>query len=82
LGLKRLSRSERLPLSVGFPFGLSMGINLPLPAKIVTEVLPPIDIIAQFGENPDVAEIDSHVRRVMQSALDKLAAQRRFPILG
>ena len=80
LGLKRLMRIEQMPVSFGFPFGLSVGaINLPLPAKIVTQVLEPIDITAQFGENPDVAEVDAHVRKVMQSAMDDLAAQRRFP---
>ena len=35
---------------------------------------------ATFGTNPDVDEVDDHVRRVMQRALDALAAQRRFPI--
>lgn len=83
LGLKRLMRTEQMPVSFGFPFGLSVGgLNLPFPAKIVTQILEPIDITAQFGENPDVAEMDTHVRKVMQSALDELAAQRRFPILG
>lgn len=83
LGLKRLLRSDRMPLAMGFPLVLSVGAyNLPLPAKIVTEILPPIDIVAQFGDDPDVGEIDEHVRNVMQSALDRLAAQRRFPVLG
>jgi len=83
LGLKRLTRSEQVALSLGLPLGLSVGtINLPLPAKITTHVLAPIDVTAQFGKNPDVAEVDAHVRKVMQSALDNLAAQRRFPILG
>lgn len=84
LGLKRLLRSDILPLSFGFPFGLSAAIppNLPLPAKIVTRVLEPIDVTAQFGENPDVDEVDKHIRSVMQQALDDLAAKRRFPILG
>jgi 1-acyl-sn-glycerol-3-phosphate acyltransferase len=83
LGLKRLVRLEEMPVSFGFPFGLSVGTaNLPLPSKIVTQVLPPIDITAQFGANPDVAEVDAHVRQVMQSALDELAAERRFPVLG
>ena len=83
LGLKRRVRLEHMPVSFGFPFGLSVGtINLPLPAKIVTQILPPIDITAQFGGNPDVAEVDAHVRKVMQSASDELGAQRRFPILG
>jgi len=57
-------------------------VNLPLPTKIVTQVLEPIDIVAEFGEDPDIDEVDAHVRAVMQRGLDKLAAKRRFPILG
>ena len=56
--------------------------NLPLSSKIVTQVLEPIDITAQFGKKPDVADVDAYVRKVMQSALTDLAAQRRFPVLG
>jgi hypothetical protein len=56
--------------------------NLPLPTKIVTQVLEPIDITARFGPDPDVAEVDVYVRSVMQSALSELARKRRFPILG
>jgi 1-acyl-sn-glycerol-3-phosphate acyltransferase len=83
LGLRRL-RSEILPVTVGFPFGLSVlvPVNIPLPTKIVTEVLEPIDIFACFGEDPDVREVDAHVRSVMQEALDRLARQRRLPVLG
>ena len=55
---------------------------MPLPAKIVTRVLEPIDIAAQFGEDPDIDEVDLHVRAVMQEALDELARERRFPVLG
>lgn len=84
LGIKRLLRSAILPLSFGFPFGFSAAIppNLPLPTKIVTQVLEPIHITEQFGENPDIDEVDEHVRSVMQEALTALAAKRRFPILG
>src|SRR5690242_5040668 len=83
LGLTK-ARMDILPLSVGFPFGLSMIFppNLPLPGKIVTEVLEPIDITARFGKDPDVDEVDRHVRAVMGAALQRLAGQRRFPILG
>ena len=45
-------------------------------------VLPAIDITARFGEEPDVAEVDAYVRKVMQEGLDKLAGQRRFPVFG
>jgi 1-acyl-sn-glycerol-3-phosphate acyltransferase len=83
LGAQRF-RSDILPLSVGFPFGLSvvMPPNVPLPTKIVTQVLGPIDIIARFGEDPDVGGVDTHVHSVMQTALGRLARARRFPVLG
>ncbi|OBF00336.1 glycerol acyltransferase [Mycobacterium sp. 852002-10029_SCH5224772] len=83
LGLTK-ARMDILPISVGFPFGLSVIFppNLPLPAKIVTEVLEPIDVTARFGDDPDIDEVDAHVRAVMEAALQRLAGQRRFPILG
>jgi SH3-like domain-containing protein len=59
-----------------------MPVNLPLPTKIVTQVLPPIDITARFGTHPDVEEVDGHIRWVMQSVLDELGRRRWFPILG
>lgn len=82
--LDKLLRAKILPISFGFPFGLSavLPVNLPLPTKIVTRVLEPIDVTAEFGSSPDIDEVDAHVRRVMQRALDELAADRRFPVLG
>ena len=55
---------------------------MPLPTKIVTQVLQPIDITAEFGDDPDVAEIDAHVRSVMQSAVDRAGPQAWLPIFG
>ena len=46
------------------------------------QVLEPIDVLKEFGEDPDVDAVDAHVREVMQTALDQLAKKRRFPILG
>jgi len=82
--LDKLLRAKILPISFGFPFGLSavLPVNLPLPTKIVTQVLPAIDIVAEFGEDPDVDEVDAHVRHVMQKALDALAKERKLPVLG
>lgn len=84
LRLDKLIRSDILPISFGFPFGFSMllPLNVPLPTKIVTQTLDPIDVAAEFGADPDVATVDAHVRHVMQTALDELAAERRFPVLG
>jgi len=83
LGLKRF-RIEILPVTIGLPFGLTIFFpaNLPLPAKIVYQVLEPIDVVARFGADADVHEVDAHVRSVMQSALDRLGRERRLPILG
>ena len=83
LGLPRI-RMKIFPLTVGFPFGLTtmMPANLPLPAKLVYQLLEPIHVRAEFGENPDVAEVDAHVRSVMQRALDRLGRERRVPLLG
>jgi len=81
---RRLFRTDILPISFGFPFGLSVliPVNMPLPAKIVTEVLAPIDVPATDGEPDDITAVDAHVRRVMQTALHRLARRRRVPLLG
>lgn len=80
---RKLFRTDILPISIGFPFGLSVvaPVNMPLPTKIVTEVLPPIDI-AKLADAHDVKRIDAHVRWVMRKGLKDLAAQRRFPVIG
>ncbi len=84
LKLDERMRSKLAPLTFGFPFGFSLGVppNFPLPAKIRTRVLEPIDIRAEFGPAPDIAEVDRIVRERMQTALDEMAQERRFPILG
>ena len=85
LGLDRTLRLKVLPISLALPWGLNIGDflgHIPLPAKITTEVLPPIDLHAEFGEDPDLEEVYDHVVRVMQETLDSLAEERRYPILG
>jgi 1-acyl-sn-glycerol-3-phosphate acyltransferase len=83
-GLEKRLRTKYLPVTFGFPFGLTLAFpaNIPLPTKITTRVLEPIDIEAAFGPDPDVDEVDRAVRERMQEALDELAAARRFPVLG
>ncbi len=81
---RRLFRTDILPVSLGLPFGLSVlvPVNMPLPSKIVAEVLDPIDVAAQWETNPDLDRIDGRVRRAMQAGLDRLARRRRLPIIG
>ena len=45
-------------------------------------VLAPIHVTDEFGSDPDVDEVDAHVRHVMQEALNELSRKRRFPVLG
>ena len=69
-----------LPISIALPWGLNVGDflgHVPLPAKITIEVLAPIDLREQFGDDPDLDEVYDHVTRVMQETLDTLAAERR-----
>ena len=77
-------RSDILPVTLGFPFGVSAVVpfNIPLPTKIVTQVLKPIDLTAEYGNDPDVKAVDADVRAAMQGAMDSLARERRFPVLG
>jgi 1-acyl-sn-glycerol-3-phosphate acyltransferase len=85
LALDRLFRLKVLPISVALPWGVNVGDmlgHIPLPAKITVETLPPIDLREEFGPDPALDDVYDHIRRVMQDALDALAAERRFPVLG
>jgi 1-acyl-sn-glycerol-3-phosphate acyltransferase len=85
LGLDRLFRLKVLPVSLALPWVVNVGDlfgHLPLPAKITVEALPAIHLREEFGPEPDVDEVYSHVLRTMQETLDALAAERRFPVLG
>ena len=85
LRLDKLARLKVLPISIALPWGLNVGDfagHIPLPAKITIEVLPPIDLEREFGPDPDVDEVYAHVTAQMQEALDGLAAERRFPVIG
>lgn len=84
LHIDKLIRTKYFPISFGFPFGLTAAFppNLPLPTKIVTRVLDPIDVAAEFGPDPDLREVDAVIRARMQENLDDLRRERRFPVLG
>jgi len=89
LGLDRMFRIKVMPLVLGPPFGVVPGgiPTWPLPAKITVELGPPIDWSSRYA--PEAAEDELIVRHcyqelteTMQTTLDRLAAERRFPILG
>ena len=85
LRLDRMFRLKVLPISLAIPWGLNVGDMLghwPLPAKIQVRALPPIDPRKQFGQNPDLDEINEYVLGTMQATLDELAEKRRLPVIG
>ena len=81
LGLEKRLRTKYLPVTFGFPFGLTLAFppNLPLPTKIRTRVLEPIDIVEEFGADPDIAEVDRVVRERMQAAIERAEARAALP---
>ncbi|TMK71622.1 MAG: glycerol acyltransferase [Actinobacteria bacterium] len=85
LRVDRTLRLKVIPISLALPWGVNVGDllgHIPLPAKITVEVLAPIDVRAQFGNEPDVGEVYDHVTNLMQETLETLAAERRFPVIG
>ena len=85
LRLDRTFRLKVLPISIALPWGLNIGDmlgHIPLPAKITIRVLEPIDLRAEYGENPDLQEVYDDVLGRMQDCLDRLAAERRLPVIG
>jgi 1-acyl-sn-glycerol-3-phosphate acyltransferase len=87
-GLKKKLRGTTLPIMLGFPFGLTIETiptHLPLPAKIRTELLDPIPVDNDPERVNDRAYVNSiylEVLTAIQDAMNRLAKQRRFPILG
>lgn len=85
LHLDRLLRLKVLPVSLAAPWGLNLGDflgHVPLPSKLTVEVLPAIDLTGSPHSDVDVARAYRYVTSVMQSTLDSLAEQRRFPLVG
>ena len=85
LRLDKLFRLKVLPISIALPWGLNIGDlagHIPLPSKITIQVLEPIELRKEFGEQPDIDEVYEEILDRMQRGLDALAAERRLPLLG
>lgn len=88
LRLKELLRAESMPIVAGLPFGIwpeLLPSHIPLPAKIVNEILDPIQLRTDPQAAKDdayVNEIFTRVERTVQEGVNRLAAKRRLPIIG
>ncbi|MBW3618676.1 MAG: acyltransferase family protein [Actinobacteria bacterium] len=85
-GLGDRFRAAKVPIVVGPPFGIAIEtvpMHLPLPAKIRTEFLDPIDLDAgpEDASDEDLhRQVYEHVEAAIQAGMDRLAAKRRFPV--
>ena len=87
-GLKSTLRGANLPIIAGFPFPIAVEVlpaHVPLPAKIRTELLEPIEV----DDDPERADDEAYVQKIydevhdaIQAGMDRLAAKRTLPILG
>ena len=85
LRLDAMFRLKVLPISISLPWIVNVGDmagHLPLPAKIAIEVLPPVHLRERFGDDPDPDEVYEHLITSMQATLDRLADERRLPVIG
>jgi len=88
LQFKKLLRSDVAPIVAGLPFGIWPEIlpsHIPLPAKISTEILDPIEVDTDPGRASDDAYVNRIYGEVQQRIHDgvrRMARQRRLPILG
>ncbi|HET9876651.1 MAG TPA: glycerol acyltransferase, partial [Mycobacterium sp.] len=75
----KVLRLKGIPISLALPWGLNIGDlagHIPLPSKIAIEVQEPIDVAGS-----DQA-VNDKVMASLQTGVDRLAAQRRFPVIG
>jgi 1-acyl-sn-glycerol-3-phosphate acyltransferase len=80
LGLDRMFRLKVLPISVSLPWVINVGDmfgHVPLPAKITSQVLEPIDV-----RELDTDEAYDMIVDRMQRVLTALQAERRLPVIG
>jgi len=83
LMVDKLARLKSVPILLAPPWGLVISDlipRLPLPTKIVIEVQEPIDAADIAGADDDV--INDKVVASLQNGVDRLAAERRFPVVG
>jgi 1-acyl-sn-glycerol-3-phosphate acyltransferase len=87
-GLDKRLRGATMPIISGFPFPLAIEIlpaHVPLPAKIRTEILDPIDVDHDPERLNDLDYVEGIYRQVqgsIQAGMDRLAKRRKFPVFG
>ncbi len=88
LRLKKYLRTEIAPLVLGFPFGITLEafpMHIPLPAKIRTEILNPIEISTDPDRENDTDYVNKKYKEVesaIQEGVSRLARLSKRPFFG
>jgi len=87
LRLDKLLRAKTFPIGLGFPLGIAPASipQIPLPAKLRTEILDPIELEGDPGDRYDDDYVERAERKIvddLQAGVDRLAKRRSFPIFG
>ncbi len=75
----KMLRLKSIPISSALPWGLNISDlagHIPLPTKIAIEVQEPIEV------DGDDQAVHEKVEASLQAGVDRLAARRRFPVIG
>jgi 1-acyl-sn-glycerol-3-phosphate acyltransferase len=92
-GLARLLRLDKLlrikvfPLALSLPWGIAPAAlpQLPLPAKIRTRLMPPVELDHDPARADDEAYVEQkyeEVQNSIQRGMDALARKRALPLFG
>jgi 1-acyl-sn-glycerol-3-phosphate acyltransferase len=87
LQLDRLLRLKVFPLAISLPWGIAPAAlpQLPLPAKIRTRFMPPVELDHDAARADDEEYVDRKYREVqdaIQEGMDALARKRVLPLFG
>ncbi|WP_037184715.1 lysophospholipid acyltransferase family protein [Rhodococcus sp. UNC23MFCrub1.1] len=85
LGLDKIARLKVFPIAVSLPWIIAPAAlpQIPLPAKIRTRFMPPVEVdhdLARVDDEEYVEAKYEEVRRSIQSGMDALATKRKFPL--
>src|SRR3954447_18750422 len=87
LRLDRVARLKMFPVAIQAPWGVSPALlpEIPLPAKIRTCFLEPIEVHSDPERQDDRGYVQAkyeEVRRSIQGGMDSMARKRRLPLFG
>lgn len=85
LRLDKIARLKVFPIAVSLPWIIAPAAlpQIPLPAKIRTRFMPPVEVDHDLALVDDDAYVEAkyeEVRRSIQSGMDALATKRKFPV--